>query len=66
MQAAAEQVVRGRMDVAEATRRLDRRVNAILEKRRWMLALEAVLADMRAPIQTGVAMNAAQSAAVSN
>ena len=27
-------------------------------------ALEAVLADMRAPIQTGVAMNAAQSAAV--
>ena len=29
-------------------------------------ALEAVLADMRAPIQTGVAMNAAQSAAVVN
>ena len=29
-------------------------------------ALEAVLADMRAPIQTGVAMNAAQSAAVLN
>jgi alanine-glyoxylate transaminase/serine-glyoxylate transaminase/serine-pyruvate transaminase len=29
-------------------------------------ALEAVLADMRAPIQTGVAMNAAQSAAIMN
>ncbi|HYA37638.1 MAG TPA: alanine--glyoxylate aminotransferase family protein [Candidatus Methylomirabilis sp.] len=29
-------------------------------------ALEAVLADMRAPIQTGVAMNAAQSAALLN
>ncbi|MGE5241421.1 MAG: pyridoxal-phosphate-dependent aminotransferase family protein [Bacteroidota bacterium] len=29
-------------------------------------ALEAVLADMRAPIQTGVAMNAAQSVAVLN
>jgi alanine-glyoxylate transaminase/serine-glyoxylate transaminase/serine-pyruvate transaminase len=29
-------------------------------------ALEAVLADMRAPIRTGVAMNAAQSAAVLN
>lgn len=29
-------------------------------------ALEAVLADMRAPIHTGVAMNAAQSAAVLN
>ncbi len=29
-------------------------------------ALEAVLANMRAPIQTGVAMNAAQSAAVLN
>lgn len=29
-------------------------------------ALEAVLADMHAPIQTGVAMNAAQSAAIMN
>jgi alanine-glyoxylate transaminase/serine-glyoxylate transaminase/serine-pyruvate transaminase len=29
-------------------------------------ALEAVLFDMRAPIQTGVAMNAAQSAAILN
>jgi alanine-glyoxylate transaminase/serine-glyoxylate transaminase/serine-pyruvate transaminase len=29
-------------------------------------ALEAVLADMRAPIRTGVAMNAAQNAAVLN
>lgn len=29
-------------------------------------AIEAVLSDMRAPIQTGVAMNAAQSAAVLN
>jgi alanine-glyoxylate transaminase / serine-glyoxylate transaminase / serine-pyruvate transaminase len=29
-------------------------------------ALEAVLADMRAPIRTGVAMNAALSVAVPN
>jgi multiple sugar transport system substrate-binding protein len=38
MQLAAEQVVRGGMDVEQATRALDRRVDAILEKRRWMLA----------------------------
>jgi len=38
MQLAAEQVVRGSMDVEQATRALDRRVDAILEKRRWMLA----------------------------
>jgi len=38
MQYAAEEVVRGRMTVEEATRALDRKVDAILEKRRWMLA----------------------------
>lgn len=38
MQAAAEAVVRGRMDVEEATRVLDRKVDAILEKRRWLLS----------------------------
>ena len=34
----AEQVVRGGVDIEQATRALDHRVNAILEKRRWMLA----------------------------
>ena len=38
MQLIAEQVVSGRMDTEEATRALDARVDAILEKRRWMLA----------------------------
>ncbi|MGQ0525050.1 MAG: sugar ABC transporter substrate-binding protein [Betaproteobacteria bacterium] len=38
MQLIAEAVVRGRMDVEEATRVLDRKVDAILEKRRWLLA----------------------------
>jgi multiple sugar transport system substrate-binding protein len=38
MQLTAEQVARGSMDVEQATRALDRRVDAILEKRRWMLA----------------------------
>lgn len=38
MQLTAEQVVRGGVDVGEATDALDRRVDAILEKRRWMLA----------------------------
>lgn len=38
MQMMAEQVARGAMDVEEATRALDRKVDAILEKRRWMLA----------------------------
>ena len=38
VQQTAEQVVRGGMSVDAATRALDRRVNAILEKRRWMLA----------------------------
>jgi len=38
MQYMAEEVVRGRMNVEEATRALDRKVDAILEKRRWMLA----------------------------
>jgi multiple sugar transport system substrate-binding protein len=38
MQLAAEAVVRGRMDVDEATRTLDRKVDAILEKRRWLLS----------------------------
>lgn len=38
MQLTAEQVVRGSMDVDEASRELDRRVDTMLEKRRWMLA----------------------------
>ena len=38
MQLAAEAVVRGRMNVEEATRVLDRKVDAILEKRRWLLS----------------------------
>jgi multiple sugar transport system substrate-binding protein len=38
MQLAAEEVVHGRVDIDTATRSLDRRVDAILEKRRWMLA----------------------------
>ncbi|MEP7067879.1 MAG: sugar ABC transporter substrate-binding protein [Usitatibacter sp.] len=37
MQVVAEQVVRGRIAIAEAPRELDQRVDAILEKRRWML-----------------------------
>jgi multiple sugar transport system substrate-binding protein len=38
VQQTAEQVVRGGVDIEQATRALDHRVNAILEKRRWMLA----------------------------
>ena len=38
MQLTAEQVVSGGADIAQATSALDRRVDAILEKRRWMLA----------------------------
>jgi multiple sugar transport system substrate-binding protein len=38
VQQTAEQVVRGGVDIEQATRALDQRVNAILEKRRWMLA----------------------------
>ena len=38
MQLLAEQVVRGRMDVDQAVRELDRRVDAMLEKRRWLIA----------------------------
>jgi len=38
MQLVAEQVVHGDMDIDQATRALDRKVDAILEKRRWMLA----------------------------
>ena len=38
MQLIAEQVVRGRMDVEQAGRELDRRVDAMLEKRRWLIA----------------------------
>ncbi|HEX4985025.1 MAG TPA: sugar ABC transporter substrate-binding protein [Burkholderiales bacterium] len=41
MQLAAEQVVAGRTDIAQATAALDRRVDAILEKRRWMLDRKA-------------------------
>jgi len=38
MQLTAERVVRSGADVDAATAELDRRVDAILEKRRWMLA----------------------------
>jgi multiple sugar transport system substrate-binding protein len=38
MQLIAEQVVRGRMDVEQAGRELDRRVDFMLEKRRWLIA----------------------------
>jgi multiple sugar transport system substrate-binding protein len=38
MQVVAEQVVRGRLSLDEAPGELDRRVDAMLEKRRWMLA----------------------------
>jgi len=38
MQLAAEQVVTGGVSIDKATQALDRRVDAILEKRRWMLA----------------------------
>ena len=38
MQLTAEEVVAGGTDIAQATTALDRRVDAILEKRRWMLA----------------------------
>ena len=38
MQLIAEQVARGRMDVDQAGRELDRRIDVMLEKRRWMLA----------------------------
>ena len=36
----AEEVVRGRASIEQATRTLDSKVNAILEKRRWLLARE--------------------------
>jgi multiple sugar transport system substrate-binding protein len=38
MQVVAEQVVRGRLSLEQAPAELDRRVDAMLEKRRWMLA----------------------------
>jgi len=38
MQHLAEEVVRGRTDVEAGTRALDRKVDAILEKRRWLAA----------------------------
>ena len=38
MQLTAEQVVRAGMDIDRATTTLDRRVDAMLAKRRWMLA----------------------------
>ena len=37
MQGMAEQVVRGEMDVDQATQTLDRRVDGMLKKRRWLL-----------------------------
>jgi len=42
MQLTAEQVVTQHVDIDSATKALDARVNAILEKRRWMLAHKAV------------------------
>jgi multiple sugar transport system substrate-binding protein len=41
MQAVAEQVVRGGLPVEEAPAEIDRRVDVILEKRRWMLERQA-------------------------
>jgi multiple sugar transport system substrate-binding protein len=41
MQTMAEQVVRGNMDVTQATLALDHRVDAMLEKRRWILGRKA-------------------------
>jgi multiple sugar transport system substrate-binding protein len=38
MQLVAEQVVRGRLDADQAGRELDKRIDVMLEKRRWMLA----------------------------
>jgi multiple sugar transport system substrate-binding protein len=38
MQLVAEQVVRGRLNVEQAGKELDRRVDLMLEKRRWLLA----------------------------
>ena len=38
MQVVAEQVVRGRLTLGEAPGELDQRVDAMLDKRRWMLA----------------------------
>ena len=40
IQLTAEAVVRGRMDIDEATRTLDRKVDTMLEKRRWLLSRE--------------------------
>jgi multiple sugar transport system substrate-binding protein len=37
MQLVAEQVVRGSLPIDRAPAELDRRVDAMLEKRRWML-----------------------------
>ncbi|MBC8022608.1 MAG: hypothetical protein H7Y14_05790 [Burkholderiales bacterium] len=38
MQAVADEVVRGRLPIERAPAELDQRVDAMLEKRRWMLA----------------------------
>ena len=38
MRLVAEQMVNGKLDVHAAAAELDRRSDAILEKRRWMLA----------------------------
>ena len=37
MQLVAEQMVRGKLDVDQAAAEMDKRADAILEKRRWML-----------------------------
>ena len=41
MQVVAEQVVHGRLSLQQAPGELDRRVDAILDKRRWMLERQA-------------------------
>jgi multiple sugar transport system substrate-binding protein len=41
MQGAVERIVRGQVDVDRGVGGLDRRVDAMLEKRRWMLARAA-------------------------
>ena len=45
MQQVAERAVHGELSVDEAARELDARVDAILEKRRWLLARGAAEAS---------------------
>ena len=48
MQLVAEQMVRGKLSVDQAAAEMDRRADAILEKRRWMLS-RSVAAAKAAP-----------------